>query len=339
MNEAICQAAFNWLNSSHSARLRAVNATLSARNRFTPQALDFAIDQVMGLIKWKPLSDWIRGRNATRSLKVGVFCAGNIPFAGLQDLLAVSLTGHQFLGVISRKSPALLPAFAEEACLPARFVTADVVWNESDAIVVTGTDATIEWALACAEERGIQPSRRLLRGNRYSVAIIDETDTFSDACTLASDVLMNEGMGCRSVAIVWTPKGLDPEPYWRGFQSFRRRFPPHGTTVASLKSQASLLEALGKPHVYGSDDGYLISPGPAVPQGPGHLRWCQYTQFDEVTQWLESHKLQIQCVFAGEKLLGHIPTSVNPEPLGSAQSPPLDWQPDRRDTVAFLTTL
>jgi len=335
MIEAVARAAMRWRIPEHELRQKAVRATLQAPNRFTPEALDFAINQQMGLLEGSRLRTWIGGRQVQSPCVVGVLCAGNVPFAGLQDLLAVTGGGHRYLGAVSRKSPVLLPAFAAEAGLDARFVAPEEVWQGAEAIIVTGTDATCAWAQTCAIQRGLSPNRCLLRGHRYSVAILDGQENDREKAQLAEDVLLHEGLGCRNVAIIWAPAGCQPDPYVEYFKYFRETFPTHPDTSAVLEVQQSLLEALAWPYVSGEAKGYLLSRGPPEPQGPGHVRWVSYTDLGTVEAWLTAHKNELQCVFARESLT----TAVSTETLGSAQRPALDWRPDGQDITAFLTSL
>ena len=112
--DAIARVAEAWQDPDYEPRAEVVAQTLEAPNRFTEEALAFAVNQQMSLLTPEAMKTWIKGRRATHSRLVGVLNAGNIPLVGLQDFLAVVLTGHQYLGSVSSKSPVLLPAFVTE---------------------------------------------------------------------------------------------------------------------------------------------------------------------------------------------------------------------------------
>ncbi len=339
MFEAIARIAAQWREPNHPARQRAVHATLQAPNRFTREALAFAINQQMALLDSARLNAWIGDRHAKTSSTVGVLNAGNVPLAGLQDLLAVVCTGHHYVGSVSRKCPALLPAFSEAAGLDARFVDSDALWKCSDAIIATGTDESRAWATAQAKRYGVARHRCLLRGHSYSAAVVDGRESADERERLAEDALLHEGMGCRSVALIWAPAELSPDPYLESMAHFRAAFPAHRDTPGALVMQQSLLKALGVPHAYGEGLEFLMSRGPAQPQGPAHIRWVPYGGWNVVENELAAHGARLQRVFLREGLIDKLRGGAPVEALGFAQRPSLAWHPDGQDTVAFLSAL
>ena len=339
MFERIAHTAARWRDPDHRPRVRAVEATLRAPNRFTPEALTFAINQQMALLDASRLEAWIGTRSAAQPLTLGVFSAGNVPLVGLQDLLAVTAMGYRYLGSVSKKSDFLLPAFAREAGLDACFDAADKVWAASDAVIVTGADATRTWAEVQAKRHGIPRHRCLLRGHSYSAAVVDGRESAEERERLAEDALLHEGLGCRSVALVWAPETLSPDPYLESFAHMRAVFPVHRNTPGTLAMQQALLKALDASHAYGEGLEFLVSRGPAEVQAPGHIRWVPYRESEALAQGLLAHRARLQCVYAREGLLRQLPGELRLERLGMAQRPALDWQPDGKDTVAFLACL
>jgi len=173
-----------------------------------------------------------------------------------------------------------------------------------------------------------------LRGHRFSIAVLDGREKKEALLDLAEDALLHEGMGCRSVAIVFAPGGMDIDPVLDAFATYRGLFPAHQRTRGALKMQRAFLKAIGTPHAYADDDQFLISRGEADVQLPGHIRWVEYTSFEEVELWINSKRNLIQCVFADESLRRGNPDW---EVLGTAQRPMLDWKPDGRDHASFLS--
>ena len=339
MLEAIARAAERWQDPAYTPRREAVAASLLARNRFTAEALRFAIDQQMAELTEEGLRAWLGDGRPKESCAVAVFSAGNVPFAGLQDLLAVCGMGHRYLGKVSRKSPALLPAFAKDAGLRAAFVDTNKAWQRSDAVIVTGGDETIAWAEVQSRTHSISSERCLLRSHSISVAVLDGNETPEERAGLAEDVLLHEGLGCRSVAAIWAPAAVVQVPYVQAFTRFRELFPTHPSTGSTVRMDRAFLQALGLPYAGGPSKGFLLSVGAPEVQRPGHVRWVHYKCWAEVLEGLKSLGTRIQCVFAREGLIAHLPTEPPPALLGQAQRPPLSWQPDSLDTVAFLRGL
>lgn len=341
--EALAQTARRWRDPDHPARAEAVARTLGVDNRFTTEAIAFALNQQLHQLTPAALHRWHGGRQTPAPCTVGVLHPGNLPMVALQDFLAVLLAGHRYLGVLSSRCPFLLPAFVQEVRavfpdLPARFGTLDDVWREAGALLATGSDETMAEIAAACDAHDLSPARRLLRGHRYGVAVLDGRETAQEREGLAEDVWLHEGYGCRNVALVWAPMGTAPDPYLAAFAAFRGVFPAHASTPGALRMQQAFLQALGQPHAWGEGLEFLVSRGEPQVQRPGHLRWVEYTDLAEVRVWLDAHRHAVQVVVARPAVAEHLrPISV--EPLGEAQRPPLDWQPDGIDTLGWLAQL
>lgn len=344
MMEAIARTAASWQDPDYEPRAEAVAQTLEAPNRFTEEAMAFAVNQQMSLLIPDAMRAWIGGRRAARSRIVGVLNAGNIPLVGLQDFLAVVLTGHQYLGSVSSKSPVLLAAFVAEvqqhvAGLPASFAPVEDIFAGAEALLATGSDETRDWAAESWAASGRPADRCLLRGHRYAVAVVDGREDEAERDSLAEDALLHEGYGCRNVALIWAPKDLSPDAYLDSMAAFRGVFPPHPDTPGALTMQQAFLAALDAPHAYGEGHEFLLSKGQADVQGPGHLRWVEYEDLDEVAGWLDQQAESLQLVVARAEVAEQLPGIVPIEPPGLAQRPALDWRPDGVDTVDFLCAL
>ena len=112
--KAVERTAELWRNPGYSSRALAVRHTMQAENRFTEEALAFAIDHEMRQVTAESLTSWIAERVAKEPCSVGVLNPGNVPLAGFQDFLAVLMSGNHYVGACSTRSPRLLPAFAHD---------------------------------------------------------------------------------------------------------------------------------------------------------------------------------------------------------------------------------
>lgn len=341
---ALSQSAHIWSDPGQPCRREAVQATLTAFNSFTEEALEFAIDQQMSEVTESALTNWIGERRSKKVHQVGVINAGNIPFAGLQDLLAVLLCGHSYVGVLSSKSPHLLPAFVQTVRdqgvdVEINFVDREAVWGQVQAVMATGSDAAIAQISSLATIRGLPPQKCLFRGNRYGISILDGLETAHDLDDLALDVLLHEGMGCRNVALIFAPEGLEPDRCLGHLAQVRGVFPAHPSTPGRLEMQRAFLAAIKQPHAYGDGLEFLISKGPPEAQIPGHIRWVEYEDLDEVIRLVEAMFSEVQCVVARDRLCEKLPEAWDTQLLGTTQKPALAWKPDGRDTIDFLCSL
>lgn len=353
---AVAAAAGAWTDPDYVPRKVAVQETLEAPNAFTEEAVAFAVNQQMSLLTEEALEQWIGARSASSPCTVGVLNAGNIPLVGLQDFLAAILTGHCYLGSVSSKSPALLPAFVADLCrltpdIAANFALLPELLAGADALIATGTDKTIAWLRDGARDpapeaaRGettgkahdIPLGRCLFRGHSFAVGVLDGKEGVGTYECLAEDVLLHEGFGCRNVAVMWAPRGLSPDDLLEAMARFRGVFPAHGGTAGRLAMQRALLEAVGASHAYGEGLEFLVSRGDAEAQPPGHLRWAEYDDITDVNDWVDKQPVQLMVATPGvQKQLEFGGLLLAP---GEAQRPALDWRPDGVDTVDFLSGL
>ncbi|RMF58675.1 MAG: hypothetical protein D6746_09400 [Bacteroidetes bacterium] len=301
LTDVLARVARVWRDPEHPARAEAVARTLEAPNRFTEEAVAFAVNHWMHTLA-REAPAWTVGR-PTKPRTVEVWHAGRVPLDGLEDLLAVLRAGHRYRGVLAAASPYLLPAFvaalaADLPGLPVTFIAEGDHAGEPDALIA----ADAEDVRARAEERwaclGLRPERCLLRPVRFAVAVIDGRETADEREGLAVDALLYEGRSPRNTVLIFAPEGLAPDPYLEAFATFRGVFPAHPDTPGALQMQKALLEAYGQPHAYGEGPSFLISKGPADVQSPGHLRWVEYAVPDEVQAFLAANRERLTCVVA-----------------------------------------
>lgn len=340
----IAEAAKAWRDPDYPVRASAVEITLQAPNTFTQEALAFAVNQQMSVLTEGDLVTWAPDRAARMGLAIGVLNPGNVPFADLQDFIAVLLAGHNYLGRVSSRSPALLPAFASDVSsrvddLSIEFDELDAVLERADAVVSTGSDETRDRIRERCDELGMPQQRRLLRGRRFSVAVLDGGESDQELEGLAEDALLHEGFGCRNVALIWAPDGLQPDRLLSAFAHFRAVFPPHSETPGRLKMPQAFLAAVGVPHAHGEGLEFLLSKGEPEPQQPGHVRWSVYSDVSQVDRWLAAHEGSLQLIVARDEIHDRLTVKMPVCAPGEAQRPPLDWHPDGHDVMQFLAEL
>jgi len=338
----LSRVAAKWMDPEYPVREDAVERTLNAENRFTEAALAFAINQQMALLTEEPLSAWqsvlAPGGSPSDIETISVLNPGNIPFVELQDLVAVLLAGHRYVGTVSSKSPALLPAFVSDVLDEEERVEADLTdWEDAlaqaERVIASGSDETMAQVKERALNEGLNLSSCWFRGHRYSVAVLSGSESEQDLVDLAEDVLLHEGQGCRNVGLVFAPSSMGIDPVLDAFAHFRGMFVAHERTIGPLKMQQALLKAVDVPHAWAEGHEFLISRGAAEPQGACHLRWVPYHDRADAEEWIRAKASSIQGVFTNVAV--DLPTAWV-SPLGNAQRPPLDWAPDRCSHAEFF---
>ncbi len=349
VEEVIATCARAWVDIDHPARVEAVEATLDLdSHRFTDEAMAFAVNRTMHVFSDREaLQSWgdqLAGLGQGRVL--AVLNPGHIPLVEVQDLVAGLLAGFAWRGTVSSRSPLLLPAFLDEllhafgghSLVDAAVGSFDDVVHGADLLVASGSDSTIADVAARAEAAGLDREHCWLRGHRFSVTILDGAESQEELLDAAEDMLLYEGQGCRSAAIVFAPESLSPDGLLEAMAAFRGTFPVHPRTSGSLTMQKGFLAALDRPHAWGDGPSFLLSRGDAEEQGPGHVRWVSYEHPDAVSAWVRAQRDGLQSVYVREERqsVWSRRCGLDTERLGTAQRPPLTWSPDGMSHKEFF---
>ena len=341
--EAIVEAARDWREPEHAPRVEAVQRSLAAPNRFTEEALAFCINAAMHRLSPAALRSWWGGRHLPeRSVVVGVRPGGTTPLAGLRAVLAAHLAGHRCLFLPSDRSPALVPAFAAALHQSGRDTSLETVRDEQQLVdrveAVVGEGAAEEKAAfeRHCEAAGLSAQRRHWRSDTYSVAVLDGEEDPEARERLAEDAFLLEGLGPQSVRLLWAPEGMEPDPYLEAMAHFRAFFPAHADTPGALQMQQAFLEARGQSHAYGEGLEFLLSRGAPGAQAPGHLRWSEYDDLEEVCSWLTAHASEVHAVVARPALSEKLPLPVLAP--GTVHRQYLEG-PGSREALSFIASL
>ena len=297
--DAFAEAARLWLRPGFADRVGAIEDTLKCGNTFTPEALEAAVGTTMSRLKREALDSWIAGRFTGLPLSVAVLNAGNIPFVGLQDLLAVVCTGHKYLGIVSSKSPHLLPSFASTVArifprLRVSFTDFETALYRSEVLIATGADTTVNQIVSAAGKAGVDPRRTLLRGTRISVAVLDGKEGTDELDALARDALLHEGRGCLNACIIFAPADQDWGSLLASMSRLRLLYPPHEFTVQTIRQEARLYKATGQR--YHEQSGVLLVDSEPEPRRPGVVVWSRYSGLRDVEDWIDCNADRLQAV-------------------------------------------
>jgi hypothetical protein len=257
--------------------------------------------------------------------RVLIVMAGNIPFVGFQDLLCVLAASHRAVVKPSSKDGVLMRwVIAElhdiEPEIPISYFDEG---ERPDAVVAMGGDDAIRALSAMYEEMPI-----LLRGSRWSVAVLGGDETAEQMGALADDIFAYSGLGCRNVSLVLVPKWFDIERLENALRSYPRPInPKYANNYRQVKA---LLYMNGAKFI---DCGRcVLCEEWNFPAAVSRINYGQYFSAEQVAEWLAAHDTEIQCVVGN---VDH-PRATS---FGKSQSPTLTDYPDGRDTMQFLTTI
>ena len=293
---------------------------------FTEEEILRSVDAIrLAMLQRDALEAWIKDYTpAVNPKRVAVIMAGNIPLVGMFDLMCVILSGNECHYKPSSKDSVLMRYVVDEL----RSHRPDIaIYDYSPtehydmAIATGGDDANRYFAEHFAT------TRRLLRGSRHSIAVLDGTESAEELAALATDITAYSGLGCRSVSMIFYPHGTMPK--------LASRPASCNKLSQSLRMRKALLKMQSTP--YSDHDGYIATHGTEFPTSLGEVTLHAYSTLHDVERWLTEHGEDIQCVVSHlDSLNAHLPFG-RIIPFGSAQYPALTDYADGIDTMAFLT--
>ncbi len=296
-------------------------------------------------------ADSLRLWSDRNNLKAGsmngykVLClhAGNLPLAGIQDVLASAITGIQYFGKISRKDPYLLPTFIRELENTAGLKgfnwstnVNDLKGTDADAVLFSGSSRSVDdvYRLIRKLKLAKHHAEYLIRTAHFSVAYLDRTDskTMHD---LVEAVFRYGGRGCRSVAAVITPFSLDSikcelTDY---IESFWLHNPQHLKPKPALHYRFAYNKAVGHPQSWLED--FLIEQTDVKPEQDFVLHWVHGGE-NQLIEYAQKNQTGLQAVYSVEGKTYTENFRIQTEKLEDAQAPPIYWKPDGVDTLEWL---
>lgn len=344
--ENVSNAIDRWLQPDNSILKDAIDQTVD-KGFFSFKDIKHQILTLKSSLKKKNLEIWAERSeldfNRLNNNKVFCLHAGNLPLVGLQDLLAVVLTGGNYFGKISKKDPFLLPSLLEI------FVEFDLVeknqWstkledfsgNQMDAILFAGSESSGKNVLSSLKSLKIIDNRTpaLIRTAHFSIALI-ENNSPQTMESLTEAVFRYGGTGCRSVAIVVAPFHLNDEKcgYTDYVESFWLKNPQHQKPSESLFHRYAYNRAMEIPQAWLND--FLIEENVSYPDEKFLLYWVN-GNFETLTNLVEKFKNGLQSVYSTAVHIGKVVEGFRIEPLSQAQSPQIWWKPDQVDTIKWL---
>lgn len=293
------------------------------------------------LIKWAVKS----GCNPHAAEKKKILClhAGNLPLVGIQDLLAIMLTGGTYIGKLSKKDPYLLPSFlkvAEEMGITDSIQTAtelDTLKSvKADAVLYAGSEKSVPAVTKKLRELDIADNHTpsLIRTAHYSVAWIHDSEpkTFKD---LTEAVFRYGGKGCRSVAIVVSPYSLKSNvcTFTDYVENFWLYNPQHEKPPDSLIHRFAMNKAVGIDQSWLDD--FLIEETLEHPEENFILYWVKGGE-PELREIIQKYNNGLQSIYSTGSYIGKSIGNFTVEPLSDAQTPPVWWKPDGIDPIGWI---
>lgn len=299
---------------SDDASNRIIDEAIAANGWFTRVDILRAVEAIrVEMLDREKLTNWLCNyAKAVEPKRVAVIMAGNIPLVGFFDLLCVVAAGHECHVKPSSKDSVLMRYVVEQL--------RDI--ESSIAIYDYSADATYDMAIATGGDDAnayfrehFAGTRTLLRGSRHSVAVLNGNESAEELQALHNDITAYSGLGCRSVSMLFVPRGYVPD--------FKRGEAENVKLRRNIQAMRATLTIEGAE--FWDAGAFIMRRGEDFAQSLAVVTLREYLDIEEVKKWIEENKEHIQCVVSHSDI-----------PFGRAQYPALMDYADGVDTMRFL---
>ena len=293
---------------------RIIDEAIAANGWFTRADILRAVEAIRSeMLDREKLAAWLSHYTKADELKrVAVIMAGNIPLVGFFDLLCVVAAGHECHVKPSSKDSVLMRYVVEQL--------RDI--EPSVAIYDYSADATYDMAIATGGDDAnayfrehFAGTRTLLRGSRHSVAVLNGNASAEELQALHNDITAYSGLGCRSVSMLFVPRGYVPD--------FKRGEAVNAKLRRNIQAMRATLTIEGAE--FWDAGAFIMRRGEDFAQSLAVVTLREYSDIEEVKKWIEENTEHIQCVVSRTDI-----------PFGRAQYPALMDYADGVDTMRFL---
>ena len=293
---------------------------------FTEDNVRKSISGIVSMLQKDELNQWMDeyALEESEPKKIGVIMAGNIPLVGFHDFMAVLISGNNVKAKLSSEDNLLLPNISKILVnLDERFenkIEFVQQLKEYDAVIATGSDNSARYF-----ESYFSKVPHIIRKNRTSIAVISGNETEEELQAFAEDVFLYFGKGCRNVTKIMVPAGYDLDKLFKAFYPYKEIV--NHNKYANNYDYNKAIYLMGQIELI--ENGFLLMKEDEALHSPlSVLNYHFYKEENEVKDYLEANKENIQCVVGTEYV-----------PFGKAQYPSISDYADGVDTMQFLLSL
>lgn len=305
---------------------------------FTPNNVDYAIRALGMMFQEEAIHQWLPVKNKiTRHPKtVAHIPAGNIPMAGMHDIICTIAAGHRVQIKLSQSDSILIPHFIE--ILTREFPDLSY-WiqlvdklSDFDAVIATGSNNSAEhfrWYFRHV------PS--LIRHNKSSAAILTGNETEKDITDLGDDIFVYFGLGCRNVSKLYVNEAFDITMFYPPLEKFEEVI--HHNKYANNYIYNKAIHLMNQVSIF--DNNFLLLVENTQVYAPvSVIHYEKYSSDSHLYELLKRDTIYIQCCLMAKENLGLYNDA--PIPLlsfGKSQFPTLTDYPDGFNTMHWLMSL
>jgi len=279
------------------------------------------------LLDWVAKFDWT---SPEIPKEVGIVPAGNVPLVGLLDIVSTFLAGHIAL---------IKPTSAEEYLLP-HLIKKMIAWEPKAALYfqlnnfLKGFDAIITMTHGSKNPyftTYFSKFPHIIRAERHSIAILDGAETDVELLALGNDVFANFGLGNENVSKIYVPEGYNFDKLLTIFHEYRQI-----VLTSKYKNNFDynyslfLLNNLS----FLANGCLILKEDSSLTSRIACLHYENYTNLATLTNELNGLKKEIRYIVSRRPIEGL--RTLLP---GNTQTPSLQQDPDRVETMQFLINL
>ncbi|GEM_PF-360675 len=281
---------------------------------------------------------------------VGIIMAGNIPAVGFHELLSALSTGAKVRVKLSSKDGYIIPAIIQVLASIAPDIASKVVFESPVAETFSPgkswpffTDRKIDFLLfsgsdtvkAMIQEEFPEVSI-LARGERFSFSVLTGRETDRQLESLAEDMFLYCGLGCRSSSYLFVPEEFSLNRIVDASKSigkYLKEILPWANSYNRLRAVAAIehrlmpcSDSLAKdvPCEHFVDGGFFLMENSALPfPSLGSVRFSIYKTEEDIENFSKTYRDKIQKKYTN---------------FGFAQAPDTDDWMDGVNTVQAILT-
>jgi len=260
---------------------------------------------------------------------VGIITAGNIPLVGFHDFLCVLAVGYRAIVKPSSKDRYLIVALAEiligiNSYWKDRIEFVAKLPEDIDMVIASGRSETMEMI---KESYRVVPL--LLRGSRFSVAVIRSDEDDDSLRRLGRDIFLYFGFGCRNVSLLLAPENYDFEKIANLIGSYRELTDISDYRAAYRYAKAQAI--MGRERFI--DGGfYILKEEETLPPPLAVIGIKYYRNSADIEQFIELNEGRLQCI-VNYKNRGRVIG------FGETQQPLLNDYADGVDTIGVINSV
>ncbi len=294
---------------------------------FTEEFINYSVKNISeNFLDEKNLKKWINHYHIDDNIqpqKIGVVMAGNIPLVGFHDFLSVFITGHHQVIKLSDKDD-ILPAHIIDKLKEWNVKVSSVIktsetLKDCDAYIATGSNNSARYF---HHYFGKYPS--VIRNNKTSVAVLSGDETEEQLNSLADDVYIYFGLGCRNVTKLFVPESYNFEMLLNAFKKYN-----YFSDITKYRNNYdyNLTLLILNNKYYMANETIILSENENIFSPVSVLHYSFYKNANDIFDQLKNNE-NVQCI-----------VGKNHVPFGKAQEPDLFDYADGIDTIEFLLSL